>query len=525
MSEKKSKGCLIATVAWCFIFLILAIAYKFLVHPYFSQKLTEETGSSSRYDHEINVAADSFSGYAVLRSPFLKKWLSDKQIKLNVVDDGADYSGRLKNLEDGNSQLAVFTIDSYLNAGIRNGSFPGSIILVLDETQGGDALVAHESSFKSIQDLNQPSTRLVLTPDSPSEFLARVILAHFSLPKLADDWLIPEDGSSNVLKELKKSKPTDKKAFVMWQPHIAKALKEPGFKVLLDSSQLKGYIVDVLVAERSFLKENPSLVETFTEGYFRALFHYQNEANGIQKLITQDANLLDSEKLDAQLASAVAKGIQWKNTVDNYAHFGLEKNAASINQTYLEDMIGNIMGVFIKTKSISNDPLNGQYNTLYYDQILKNLQANQFHPGQDLNLITGLQPKEETSGSNIASSATPLNDRQWENLMPVGELQVNAIGFVRGSSNVSRSSQREIVSLVKRLQSFPNFYLEVIGQTRAEGNADANRRLAEARANAVADLLKQNGLPDWRIRTKAAPSGNQNGQFQSVIFKVGQQPY
>ena len=235
ISERKSNGCLIATVAWCFIFFILAVAYKFLVHPYFTNKLTEDTGSSSRYEHEINIAADSFSGYAVLRSPFLVKWLSDKQIKLNVIDDGADYSDRLKGLEERKTQLAVFTIDSYLNAGTRNGSFPGSIILVLDETQGGDALVAHESTFKSIQDLNQPSTRLVLTPDSPSEFLARVILAHFSLPNLSDKWLSAEEGSSNVLKDLKRSNPSDKKAFIMWEPHVAKALKESGYKVLLDS--------------------------------------------------------------------------------------------------------------------------------------------------------------------------------------------------------------------------------------------------------------------------------------------------
>jgi ABC-type nitrate/sulfonate/bicarbonate transport system substrate-binding protein/outer membrane protein OmpA-like peptidoglycan-associated protein len=525
MSERKSKGCLIATVAWCFIFLLLAVAYKFLVHPYFSKKLTEETGSNSRYEHEINVAADSFSGYAVLRSPVLKQWLTEKQIKLNVIDDGADYSSRLKSLEDGSTQLAVFTIDSYLNAGIRNGSFPGSIILVLDETQGGDALVAHESAFNSIQDLNQPSTRLVLTPDSPSEFLARVILAHFSLPNINKDWLTPEDGSKQVLNHLKKSRAADKKAFVMWQPHIAKALKEPGYKVLLDSSQLKGYIVDVLVAERSFLKENPSLIQTFTEGYFRALFHYQNKSNGIQTLITQDANLLDSEKLDSQLANAVAKGVQWKNTVDNYSHFGLEGRQASVNHPYLEDMIGNIMGVLIKTKSIATDPLNGQYNTLYYDQVLKALKASQFHPGQDLNLIQGLQNQAETTSSSESVTAVPLSENQWNNLMPVGELQVEAIGFVRGSSNVSRSSGREIASLVKRLQSFPNFYLEVIGQTRAEGNADANRRLATARADTVATLLKQNGLEDWRIRTEAAPSGDQNGQFQSVVFRVGQQPY
>ena len=188
-------------------------------------------------------------------------------------------------------------------------------------------------------------------------------------------------------------------------------------------------------------------------------------------------------------------------------------------------MIENIMSVLLKTKSVSSDPLNGQYNTLYYDQVLSQLKTSQFHPGQDLNLIQGLQTQAESPSNTGDMNTRPLTENQWNNLMPVGELQVDAIGFVRGSSNISRSSEREIVSLVKRLKSFPNFYLKVIGQTRAEGNADANRQLATARAEAVAGLLKQNGLPDWRLKTDAAPSANQNGQFQSVIFHVGQQPY
>ena len=55
MSERKSKGCLIATAAWCVIFLLLAVAYKFLVHPYFNQRLREETGTTSRYVHELTL--------------------------------------------------------------------------------------------------------------------------------------------------------------------------------------------------------------------------------------------------------------------------------------------------------------------------------------------------------------------------------------------------------------------------------------------------------------------------------------
>ena len=76
MTKAKKAGCLVAAVAWCVILLILGVAYKFLVAPYFSEKLTDATGSDSRYTREITLTADSFSGYAVLRSPYLRNWLS-----------------------------------------------------------------------------------------------------------------------------------------------------------------------------------------------------------------------------------------------------------------------------------------------------------------------------------------------------------------------------------------------------------------------------------------------------------------
>jgi outer membrane protein OmpA-like peptidoglycan-associated protein len=304
---------------------------------------------------------------------------------------------------------------------------------------------------------------------------------------------------------------------------VAQALKLPGYKVLLDSSQLKGYIVDVLVAERTFLKNNQELIQTFAEGYFRALYQYQNMENGLQNLVITDANRLNAEKLDTDLADAVVKGIHWKNTMDNYAHFGIARETRQDSTPHLEDMIGNIVEVLLKTKSIGTDPLNGQYNTLFYDQIMASLQTNNFHPGQELHLISDLSSEQRPSAP--PDQPQPLTETEWSRLMPVGVLQADAIGFVRGSSSVSRSSERALQALSKKLQSFPNFYLKVIGQTRAEGDAAANQRLAAARAEAVAQMLQQHGVPDWRIRTEAFPSTSENGQFQSVVFELGQHPY
>ena len=97
--------------------------------------------------------------------------------------------------------------------------------------------------------------------------------------------------------------------------------------------------------------------------------------------------------------------------------------------------------------------------------------------------------------------------------------------FVRGSARVSLTSKRDVIALAKKLKSFPEFYVRLIGQTRAEGNADANQRLAEQRASAVSQLLIAEGIGQQRIRTEAAPSAERSGAAQSVRFVVGQRPY
>ena len=48
MSERSAKGFLVAAVLWCVILGVLAVAYKFLVHPSLSEKLKKATSSSSQ---------------------------------------------------------------------------------------------------------------------------------------------------------------------------------------------------------------------------------------------------------------------------------------------------------------------------------------------------------------------------------------------------------------------------------------------------------------------------------------------
>ncbi len=523
MNEGRSKGCLIAALVWVVILGMLAVGYKFLVYPHLSSKLKQATGSTSRYKHELVLAADSFSGYCVLRSDAFKQELRDRQIRITIEDDKADYSARLEALRQGKVQLAAFTIDSLLTAGARAGDFPATIVLVIDETQGADALVAYDKAVVSVQDLNDPAAKLVLTPNSPSEFLARVVLAHFSLPRLKEDWMVSADGASEVYRQLRSAKPAEKKAFVLWEPYISRALEQPGVHVLLDSGKVKGYVVDVLVAQREFLRDQPEVVKGVIEAYARAAYRYAAESDGMARLVVEDARQTGAEALDNAQAKRIVEGIQWKNTLENYAHFGLASAAEQGGLPTLEDMIGNITDVLLKTKALKADPLDGKHTSLFYDRVLSEMRAARFHPGQGLNVIPGVAASAETVRQDKELPA--LTPEQWSALRPVGELRIAPISFGRASANLSLDSERELLDLARRLKTFPRFYLRVIGHARAEGDPEANRVLAQSRASAAADSLIRQGVSAQRIRTETAASTEAGGEAQAVSFAVGQRPY
>jgi outer membrane protein OmpA-like peptidoglycan-associated protein len=294
--------------------------------------------------------------------------------------------------------------------------------------------------------------------------------------------------------------------------------------VLLDSARLKGYIVDVLVAQREFLRDKPELVRAVIEAYARASYRYAAEPDGLVKLVMEDARQTGAEKLDDAQAKRIVEGIQWKNTLENYAHFGLVTGAEQGGLPTLEDMIGNIMDVLVKTRAIPADPLNGKHTTLFYDRILAELQAARFHPGQGLDLVSGAgTPRGETLRQEKELPA--LSPEEWQALRPVGELRLVPIAFTRGSADLGLDSERELQDLARRLRTFPLFYVRVIGQARSEGDPEANRRLAQDRAEAAARYLVRQGVSANRLRTGTAPSTVSGGEAQAVSFAVGQRPY
>jgi outer membrane protein OmpA-like peptidoglycan-associated protein len=81
-------------------------------------------------------------------------------------------------------------------------------------------------------------------------------------------------------------------------------------------------------------------------------------------------------------------------------------------------------------------------------------------------------------------------------------LQDDGVKFKAGEHALSKEDEARLTEFADKLKADnKNVYLEVQGHTDATGNADANMRLGQARADAVRLFLNQHGVALNRIST------------------------
>ncbi len=520
---KGGSGKIIAVaVVWLIIFGAGAAVYRYLIAPGIEEETIRKTSSepqlaTSTAAEKVGLSLDSFSGYCFLRSPVMREELLKEGVELELVDDRANYARRLEALSRADTPLAVFTIDALLKTSSDMGKLPGTIVLVLDESRGADAMVAFKKAVPGIDALNRPDARIVVTRDSPSETLARVVLSRFNLPKLPKDSWVSADGAGDAYRMLQKSDRSLPYAYVLWEPYVSRILENPDVHTLIDTSGMKGKIVDVLVVERDFLLEHGNIVESVVKAYLRTVYAYQQEKQKTVDLVVEDARIL-GEKISAEQAARLTEGVWWKNTMENYAHMGIIQNPRAGDVQHIERMIADIGKVLLTTGAMADDPTDGSPNQLYYKELLKGLHDASFHPGR------GRSGGDEEIREQVVLRA--LNEDECARLLPVGTLKMDPINFRTSSAELSRRSQRALETLAHELESWPNYYLLVRGHARALGdNPEANRLLASQRARAAAEYLERRGVAASRLCVTSVEPRETRGEFQSVTFVVGQLPF
>jgi outer membrane protein OmpA-like peptidoglycan-associated protein len=468
------------------------------------------------------VAIDSFLGYAIFRSPKFKERLIEQGIKLHLVDDHADYKKRIETLNKGDTPLALFTIDALIANSAALDSAPAAIVMMVDESRGADAIVGSSKVLANLGAMNRKDIKIVLTPDSPSDTLARVVRSRYlpNVPSTAfeaveDDEPTkvqnPKSAQEKILDRFKASlqdPSAPPAAYVLWQPYVSMALGAgPDAQILVDSSHCPGYIVDVLVAQKAYLndpkkgKEHREQVKKIIQAYLDTVHEHQAD---MAKLLREDwQQMVDDNKfpktLEEEPSKQVAAGIRWKNTADNYAHFGVKPDSSveSIDQT-----ITRIMEFLAKAGVISKklDP-----KVLYDAAIWKDVGEGWSAPRERV-----------TSAADTVVKVVSRQDCE-----EVAGVPLDPIGFQRGSERFSATlAEVPLKELAALMRESPRYYLEITGHAVGEDN-EANRDLARKRAQAVRDWLQNRengGLAPERIFTTIS-SASQDGK-SAVSFRV-----
>lgn len=494
---------------WLVLLLFGLLGWRYVVQPVAEEAKKEElllnTSSGTRFSEIITINLDSFSGYSILRSADFRDELGSVNIGLELIDDAGNYDRRLEDLQSGKCQMAAFTVDSLIKSSSNLEDLPGTIVFILDESQGADAMIGVSRVLPNVDAMNDPTTKFVVVPNSPSETLARVVMSQFRLDKIGKDPFIYAESARDVYDRYRKHKPEDKNIFVLWEPYVSKMSQNPDYKVIVDSSKFRGYILDVMVVNREFLNKNPVVVQQVAEAYFKASFR---QRSSMQELISDDAQKI-GEPIKDEEAKALAEKIWFKNTRENYGHYGLVRGTGL---QHLEEVIKNITKVLVTTGGIPKDPTDGQPNLLYYDGVLSAMNAANFHPGRNIS------DNEEVRD---VSKLIALSDEEWGRLEPVGSLDVEKLTFGRGSGVLTNSSKQTLDDLAESLKNWPQYYVQVNGNAGTKGDVEANQMLANERAKAAREYLIEKGIEPERLR---AMPGELSGDT-TVTFVVGQATY
>ena len=454
-----------------------AIVGTWLLLPYLEDREQRSTSDAVRLKGSIRVALDNWIGYFPLRSREMRSAMHRLGWQLVIEDDQADYVGRMERLRKGELDLAVGTVDSFILTG-QKASYPATIIAVLDESKGGDSIVARADKVGSLSQIKERTDlRVAFTPNSPSHHLLKATVDHFNLPELLPrgPGRVETNGSAEALQKLLSGKAD---LAVLWEPDVSQALSHPELVKILGTEDTIRLIVDILVVSREFSRKHPEAVSQLLKTYFRVLKKYRDNPDQLT------AEVREETKLSEEVVRVMLKGVSWVNFGENCENwFGVTIPGNPAREDLLET-IESTASILMAAGDFSHNPVPDEdpyrlVNSSYLETLYTQGMAGFTPQGGQANV-----------NSSLETRFSPLDEQAWNRLKEVGALKVEPIVFQSGSSELNMLSKQILDRSVDRLKHYPHFRIMIKGHTGTRGATEENRKLSQERAEAVAKYLE-----------------------------------
>ncbi len=464
-----------STLGALLLFLIGAIgvvAWYFLQDRFFEWQQLRSSDAAGA-DVTVRIGGDGYLGYWFITSPEMRKQAAQRGIGIQFTDDGGAYPERLSKFAAGEYDAIVLPVNSYLQhgAGVQ---FPGVIVASIAESRGADGIVGFADSLPSgkLEQLNDAELKVVYTSGSPSEFLLDLTIADFDLDELAggDRWRVEADGSADVYKRAKNS---DGDVFVLWEPDLSRALSLPGMTSIWGSDRFSGYIVDVFVFRREFLKDKGEEVVEFLRTYFRVLAGYANNRDKLLKEIRR------STDLDEDAAREMLGKIEWLDLEENrQLQFGIARQPGEQVTDGLINTILSCTDVMLRTGRLDSDPLDGNPYLITNSTVLEQL-------------VDTAGPAAVAGDAGAEVTFEAIGEADWQRLREVGTFRVEPITFQSWNNRLTDDGKESVDKISQLLtHHYRGYRIIVRGHTGPGGDEAANVALSLERAQAVQQYLK-----------------------------------
>ncbi|RDE52114.1 MAG: flagellar motor protein MotB [Candidatus Accumulibacter meliphilus] len=380
--------------------------------------------------------------------------------------------------ESGAAQCAWRTSDFWAQEqpNLRNAGLDGKAVMIVDNTQGGDAVIASDPAVKAIEDLAGRSVALLQFTPSHGILIDALDNASLTARKKESVKIVfinAEEGTAGVRAALE-SGHVD--AAVLWDPDLALALRNvKGAHVVYSTKTATNLIFDVMVCDSRLLAkpEGQAVVQKFVEGWMEGVPAARaNPDNAVDALInTEEFFKLLADKEGRPFVKNLFPNVVWTGVEENARILGLAGGTNHYERVYKRfDEIYRKAGALANPKSPVIAPQDS-FDYRFIKAMLARDQPAATAAAQAQTSFTQASLKEATQQQAMVTK-------------PV------TVGFASGSTDLSKRAQKTIdAEMVPFIENNGKAYFEVSGNSDSTGAREVNQRLSEVRARAVVDYL------------------------------------
>ena len=226
----------------------------------------------------LKVATNLWPGYEPL---YLAQYLGvfGKNVEIIQLSSATEV---MRAMAHGNLDVAALTLDEAIS--LMAQGLELELVLVMDYSRGGDAVVTLNNEVKSLDGLRVGVENTALGAIVLSEALRQQRLGAGDIEVVN----VSPDDHEKALKD------GEVDAVVTFEPRLTRLLAMGG-KVLFDTRQAPELVVDILVARKESLVSRPRQLKHLVEGYFEARRYMESHHSESQVFFSKRLKLEKSQ--------------------------------------------------------------------------------------------------------------------------------------------------------------------------------------------------------------------------------------